>query len=142
MKRVRVLLTSRWTKTVDINYVSYSCVLTFVIDTQGIKGNWQGQIIFKRVFKLDTENRTYLIALNSCKTMFKKCNIAFPKENKANISRSTSVNRVDDRGPLSVKNDQMPSHEIKDRKTQNYMRLDPDQVKHVCSGHYWNPQFQ
>ena len=92
--------------------------------------------MFKSVFKLDTENRTYLVALNACNTMFKKCNVAMPKEKKVNISRSTGVNRSGDRGALPVKNDQMSSHEIKDRKNQNHMRLDPHQVKHVCSGHH------
>ena len=42
-----------------------------------------------------------------------------PKEKKVNISRSTGMNRVDDTGELPVKNDQMTSHEIEDRKNQN-----------------------
>ena len=42
-----------------------------------------------------------------------------PKEKKVNISRSTDVNRTDDRDELPVKNDQMTSHEIEDRKNQN-----------------------
>ena len=59
-----------------------------------------------------------------------------PKEKKVNISRSTGMNRADDRGALPVKNDQMAFREIKDRKNQNYMRLNPHHFKHVCSGHF------
>ena len=58
--------------------------------------------MFKSVFKLDTENRTFLVGLNACETIFRKYNIAMPKEKKVNISRSTGVNRADDRSALLV----------------------------------------
>ena len=108
----------------------------------GVKGNWQDQSIFKSVFSLDKNKRSYYTALDAHKDVFNVCKIPLSQQKKVNLSRSPGMNRADDFGAELLRNDQRSSHDVKGRKNQSHMRQDPHQIKHVNSGHFFSPQFE
>ena len=70
--------------------------------------------------------------------MFNKCGHPLPMDKKVNLSKSAAINRADDLGAENMK---ITSHETR-AKNKCYMRQDPHQIKHVCSGHFWLPEHQ
>ena len=112
--------------------MSFTCAL----------GNCQGQSIFRSAFSLDPTKKTYNVVLNAYKLLFKSCGYELPKDKKVNYSRSSGMNRGDEFGADSTRNDQMSSHEVKGRQNTCYMRPDPYQMNHVNSGHFWLPDYQ
>ena len=83
----------------------------------GVKGNWQGQSIYKSVFTSDGVKKSYNITLNSYKAIFNKCGYSLPMDKKVNLSRSAAMNRADDLGAENTKNNLMSSHEMRAKKT-------------------------
>ena len=68
------------------------------------------------MFSTDPNKKTRDVVLNACIALFKSCGYDMPKDKKINHSRSSGVNRGDDFGADSTRNDQISSHEFKGAK--------------------------